>query len=127
MAESNLNRPKDPLLALQRKLVIAVLSIIIFSAACQFVLYFLDIVRILGISILISYLFISVVDWLEKFLKNRAFSIFVVYAIVAVVLVILSLTVVPSLLVQVNQLIESVFHELPRTIESFCRSLAPLD
>lgn len=106
MAESNLNRPKDPLLTLQRKLVIAVLAIIIFSAACQFVLYFLDIVRILGISILISYLFISVVDWLEKFLKNRAFSIFVVYAIVAVVLVILSLTVVPSLLVQVNQLIE---------------------
>jgi predicted PurR-regulated permease PerM len=92
VAESNLNRPKDPLQELQRKLVIAVLSIIIFSAACQFVLYFLDIVRILGISILISYLFISVVDWLEKFLKNRAFSIFVVYAIVAVVLVILSIS-----------------------------------
>ena len=124
---SETNRPIDPLLSMQRRLLIAVLALIIFSAACQFILYFLDIVRILGISILISYLFISVVDWLEKYLKNRAFSIFVVYAIVAVVLVILSLTVVPSLLVQVNQLIESVFHELPRTIESFGRSLAPLD
>lgn len=127
MPDSNLERANDPLQSVQRKLVIAVLALIIFSAACQFVLYFLDIVRILGISILISYLFISVVDWLEKILKNRAFSIFVVYAIVAVVLVILSLTVVPSLLVQINQLIESVFHELPRTIESFGRSLAPLD
>jgi len=121
------SRPNDPLLSVQRKLLIAVLALIIFSAACQFILYFLDIVRILGISILLSYLFISVVDWLEKILKNRAFSIFVVYAIVAVVLVILSLTVVPSLLVQINQLIESVFHELPRTIETFGRSLAPLD
>ncbi|CAN5492081.1 AI-2E family transporter [soil metagenome] len=127
MPESDSNRAIDPLLSLQRKLVIAVMALIIFSAACHFILYFLDIVRILGISILISYLFISVVDWLERFLKNRAFSIFVVYAIVAVILVILSLTVVPSLLVQINQLIESVFHELPRTIESFGRSLAPFD
>jgi predicted PurR-regulated permease PerM len=117
----------DSLVILQRKLIIAVLSLILLSAVYQFAYYFLDIVRILGISILLSYLFISMVDWFEKLIKNRAVSIFIVYAIVAVVVSILLVTVVPSLVVQLNQLVESVFHELPRTLERFGRSLAPFD
>ncbi len=117
----------DKLIDLQRKLVIAVLSVILFGVVSVSAFYFLDIIRILGISILLSYLFISLVDWFEKYLKNRSVAIFIVYSIVAVVLAILMLTVVPSLVVQLNQLVESVFHELPRTIESFGRSLAPFD
>lgn len=117
----------DQLQLLQRKLTIAVLSFLLLILVWQLCAYFGDIVRILGISILISYLFISVVDWLEKFIKNRALAIFVVYAVCGVTLTFGLLTVVPSLLAQVNGLFESLFNEMPRVLQLMGTILAPLD
>lgn len=99
----------DRLQLLQRRLTISVLTFILLLLSWQLCSYFADVVRILGISVLISYLFISVVDWLEKYIKNRAMAIFIVYAVCGVAATVGLLTVVPSLLAQINGLVESVF------------------
>ena len=41
--------------------------------------FFGDILRILGIALVLSYLVINFVDWLEKRLKNRAVAVILVY------------------------------------------------
>lgn len=104
-----------------------VLGFLVLVFFWQLFSYFADIVRILGISILISYLFISVVDWLEKYIKNRAAAIFIVYTVCAVAATVGLLTVVPSLLAQINGLIESIFSEMPRILNLAGTFLAPLD
>jgi predicted PurR-regulated permease PerM len=72
-------------------------------------------------------LFISVVDWLEKYIKNRAMAIFIVYAFCGVAATVGLLTVVPSLLAQINGLVESIFSEMPRILDLVGTFLAPLD
>lgn len=117
----------DRLQLLQRRLTISVLTFILLLLSWQLCSYFADVVRILGISVLISYLFISVVDWLEKYIKNRAMAIFIVYAVCGVAATVGLLTVVPSLLAQINGLVESVFSEMPRILNLIGTFLAPLD
>lgn len=117
----------DKLQLLQRRLTISLLSFILLLLSWQLCSYFADIVRILGISILISYLFISVVDWLEKYIKNRAVAIFIVYAVCGVAATFGLLTVVPSLLAQINGLVETIFSEMPRILNMVGTFLAPLD
>lgn len=117
----------DRLQLLQRRLTISVLTFILLLLSWQLCSYFADVVRILGISVLISYLFISVVDWLEKYIKNRAMAIFIVYAVCGVAATVGLLTVVPSLLAQINGLVESIFSEMPRILNLVGTFLAPLD
>ncbi len=117
----------DRLQLLQRRLTISVLTFILLLLIWQLCSYFADVVRILGISVLISYLFISVVDWLEKYIKNRAMAIFIVYAFCGVAATVGLLTVVPSLLAQINGLVESIFSEMPRILDLVGTFLAPLD
>jgi predicted PurR-regulated permease PerM len=117
----------DRLQLLQRRLTISVLTFILLLLIWQLCSYFADVVRILGISVLISYLFISVVDWLEKYIKNRAMAIFIVYAFCGVAATVGLLTVVPSLLAQINGLVESIFSVMPRILDLVGTFLAPLD
>src|SRR5215468_2984406 len=83
----------DRLLAVQRRLAVAVLSILLIYLAWGISSYFADVIRIFGISILISYLFINLVDWLEKVLLNRAVAILIVYLVLIIVLVLAVLLV----------------------------------
>lgn len=117
----------DKLLVLQRKLTIVCLALFIVLILLQLFSTFGDVLRIIGISVLISYLFINVVDWLEKYIKNRAIAIFAVYFICGVAFFLALLTVVPYLVYQINQLIESVFSQLPQQLAKVFSLLAPMD
>jgi len=112
---------------MQRRLTIALLSVLLVLALLYLGFIFADILRILGISILLSYLFINAVDWLSRYIKNRALSIVIIYSICAVVVVVGFLTIVPSLVYQLNLFFTSTFKQVPHVIESFLRSLTPLD
>src|SRR5262245_48708028 len=92
---------EDRLVVAQRRLAVAVLSIILIYFAWGISSYFADVIRIFGISILISYLFINLVDWLEKVLLNRAVAILIVYLVLIIVLVLGVLLVVPAMVYQV--------------------------
>ncbi|HNG76999.1 MAG TPA: AI-2E family transporter [Candidatus Obscuribacter sp.] len=117
----------EHLLLMQRRLTIALLSVLLVLALLYLGFIFADILRILGISILLSYLFINSVDWLSRYIKNRALSIVIIYSICAVVVVVGFLTIVPSLVFQLNLFFTSTFKQVPHVIESFLRSLTPLD
>lgn len=117
----------EHLLLMQRRLTIALLSVLLVLALLYLGFIFADILRILGISILLSYLFINPVDWLSRYIKNRALSIVIIYSICAVVVVVGFLTIVPSLVYQLNLFFTSTFKQVPHVMESFLRSLTPLD
>ncbi len=126
MSDMKLNQGEH-LLLMQRRLTIALLSVLLVLALLYLGFIFADILRILGISILLSYLFINPVDWLSRYIKNRALSIVIIYSICAVVVVVGFLTIVPSLVYQLNLFFTSTFKQVPHVIESFLRSLTPLD
>lgn len=117
----------EPLLVVQRRLIIVVLSLLALLLFSQFVSFFADILRILGISVLISYLFIGVVDWLERYLPNRALSIFCVYLISTILIVLGLVLVLPSMVYQVSQLVDTTFNQLPQLIQYVIHALAPLE
>ena len=117
----------EKLLLLQRKLTIIALGLLIGLVLLQLFSTFADVLRIVGISVLISYLFINLVDWLEKFTKNRAMAIFAVYTVCAAAFFLALLTIVPYLVYQINQLMESVFSQLPQQLSKLFALLTPLD
>lgn len=115
---------KDDML---RRLSIALIIVLLILAGLYLAYIFADILRILGISILFSYLLINLVDWSNKFLKNRAMCIVIIYALMSVIFIVAFLTVVPSLVYQLNLLLSSTIKQVPGIFEHFIRSLAPLD
>ncbi len=59
--------------------------------------YYSDIIAILGISVLISYLLINPVDWLTKIVKVRSISVMLVYLILLGLFITLAVFVVPRI------------------------------
>jgi predicted PurR-regulated permease PerM len=126
-AESGQPVGLDRLLTLQRQLTVGVLMLVTAFLIYQLAAYFSDILRILGISVLISYLFINVVDFFERFLRSRAISILLVYAILAALTVVGIVLVVPAMMYQVTQLVQSVIHSLPDALNAIMQALAPVE
>lgn len=112
---------------LQRRLTIALLSVLLIIAVIYLFYFFADVFRILGISILLSYMFINPVDWLSRRLKNRAASIVIIYGVCLTLAVIAFLIVVPSMVYQINLFFSNTFKQVPHLVETFLRSLTPLD
>lgn len=112
---------------IQRQLLVLVLSLVALLLLFQLSIYFADILRILVFSILFSYLFINVVDWLDKILHNRATSILIVYLILFVGLIISIVLIVPAVVYQVSQLINTTFDQFPQIIQSIVNALRPLE
>jgi predicted PurR-regulated permease PerM len=112
---------------LQRRLTIALLSVLLIIAVIYLFYFFADVFRILGISILISYMFINPVDWLSRHFKNRAASIVIIYGVCLTLAVIAFLIVVPSMVYQINLFFSNTFKQVPHLVETFLRSLTPLD
>jgi predicted PurR-regulated permease PerM len=121
--------PKDPdrLLLLQRQLTVLVLSLLAIFLCFQVGSYFSDIFRILGYSILLFYIFINSVDWLEKKLRNRAMAILIVYIGLLAITIFGVIVVVPALLYQITQLVSSTFNQIPELIQQFIKMLTPLE
>jgi predicted PurR-regulated permease PerM len=125
--EKNKNtNSSDKLLILQRQLFVITLTLLLCIIAFQICSYFADVLRILGISILFSYLFIAVVDWLNKFLKARVVAVLIVYAIVLTGIVFSAITLVPTVIAQISQLVNKIYLELPQLVHDFVQSTLPL-
>jgi len=117
----------DRMQLLQRQLTILVLSLLALFLLFQVGAYFADILRILGFSILFSYLFINVVDWLEKILPNRFVAILIVYLVLLVAMVLGVVLLVPAMVYQISQLANSTFNEFPQIITGVVKALHPLE
>lgn len=111
----------------QRQLTVVALSFAALYLCCQVASYFADILRILGISILLSYLFINVVDWLEKYVHSRAGAIFIVYFVLGVTAIVAAVLVVPAMIYQVAQLGETIFQQIPQIVDKLIAALHPLE
>jgi predicted PurR-regulated permease PerM len=112
---------------LQRQLTILVLSLLAIFLCFQVGSYFADIFRILGYSILLFYIFINSVDWLEKKLSNRAMAILIVYVGLLAITIFGVIVVVPALLYQITQLVSSTFNQIPELIQQVIKMLTPLE
>jgi predicted PurR-regulated permease PerM len=118
---------RDPLSVLLRQLSIVVLALLTFFLAWQIGAYFADIIRILIYSVLLSYLFINVVDYLEKYIRNRAAAILVVYVLLTAVTIFGIIVIVPAVIYQVSQLVSNIFNNIPQAIEYLTNLLSPLE
>jgi predicted PurR-regulated permease PerM len=117
----------DKLITIQRQLVIFVLALTASIIIFQIGAYFADILRILAISILFSYLFIALVDQLNKYLKSRILAVSIVYAIVLIGIVFSAVTLVPTVISQVSQLLNSVYQQLPKLVQNLTEYLVPVE
>lgn len=112
---------------LQKQLVVVVLSLALLFLITQLAVFFADIVRILGVSILLAYLFINVVDFLERLVRSRALSIFLVYLVLGALIVVGAILVLPAMVYQITQLVNSVFEQIPQIIDWLVGALHPLE
>jgi predicted PurR-regulated permease PerM len=117
----------DKLLRIQRQLTVLVLAMVAFVVFLQIGGFFADIIRILGFSILFSYLFINVVDWLEKIVRNRAAAILIVYLVLGVVTIFGITMVIPAIIFQVSQLLDTTFNQFPQWLNFLVKALEPLE
>ncbi len=117
----------DKLLRLQRQLTVLVLALVAFIAFLQIGGFFADIIRILGFSVLFSYLFINVVDWLEKIVRNRAAAILIVYAVLGVITIFGITLIIPAIIFQVSQLVDTTFNQFPQWLDFLVKALQPVE
>ena len=115
------------LILLQRRLIVGVLILLSIFLLFQIASYFADILRILGISILLSYLFINLVDFLTKYLRIRALSIALVYIAAAIVTIFGAILIAPEIAYQISQLVQSSFNQLPDVVQFLTNLLSPLE
>ncbi len=115
------------LLTWQRRLTVAALVFVLLFLIFQIGAFFADLLRILGASVLLSYLFINVVDFLERYLRNRAAAILVVYAVLVAVIAVGAIIVVPAMVYQVSQLVETVWNKLPELLRWLSQICTPLE
>lgn len=112
---------------LQRQLTVILLVTAVVYILMLIGSYFADILRILGISLLVSYLFINAVDFLQKYLRSRALAVIIVYAVIVLVAVVGVVLVVPQLVFQLTQMVETTFNKLPEFIQWVVTQLGPLE
>lgn len=125
-AVSELKR-EQALVRLQRRLSIIVLSMVAFAFVFAVGTYFAEVIKIFCISVLVSYLLIGLVDFIERFVRSRMVSIILVYLLFAAVMVVGCVVVIPATAYQFTQLIENTFNELPELVSNLETSLKPLE
>jgi predicted PurR-regulated permease PerM len=129
-AGSQLSRSNDEsarLAIVQRRMVIITLGLLIAFLAIQVAQTFSDILRILSISIFVCYTVAGVVDFLEPYVKSRMAAVLTVYAIGSVAIVVGIIIVIPILVYQVSQLVQSTIDQLPTFINWLIQLLTPLE
>lgn len=117
----------DRLLVLQRQLIILSLTVLLLAVLIYISYFFADILRILGISLLLSYLGIAFVDFLQKYLRDRRAAVLVVFVVLIAFLVVSVLLVVPAVVMQVTQLVQTTFDSLPNMLSHVTQMLMPLE
>lgn len=122
-----MNDEAERLLIFQRQLIITVLILLLSALVFMIGYFFADILRILGIALLLSYMAITAVDWLEKRLNNRAVSVSLVYILMLALIGISALLIVPAVVFQITQLIQTTFNAIPEVLKKFTEMLLPLE
>jgi predicted PurR-regulated permease PerM len=117
----------DRLVLLQRQLTVLVLLLLAIFLCFQVGSYFSDMFRILGYSILLFYLFINIVDWLDSLLHNRVMAILIVYLGLLGITVFSVIILFPALIYQISQLINTTFNQLPQLLQNLISLLSPLE
>jgi predicted PurR-regulated permease PerM len=117
----------DKLLLWQRRLVIALLVAVLLLVGIQIAFYFSDLLRILGISLLIAYLFINVVDYLNRWLHNRVAAVVIVYVFMAGLTIVAATLLIPAIVFQITQLLDATFNHIPDFTAYLLRLLLPLE
>lgn len=112
---------------IQRRMVVIALSLLIAFLAVQVATIFSDVLRILSIAVFVCYTVIGLVDWLEHYIKSRFFAVLTVYLLGSVALVVGGVIVIPLLVYQISQLVQSTFDQIPTFIEWFTHLLTPLE
>lgn len=116
----------DKLLLIQRRLSVTLLGVALLFVIFQVSNYFGDLLRILGISILFSYLFIGAVDFLQKYIRNRALCVALVYLAALGATIITALFVIPAMVYQVSGLVSTTVNEIPSWLKNLETSLLPI-
>lgn len=116
----------DKLLLIQRRLSVALLSICLLFVLFQISNFFGDLLRILGISVLVSYLLIGAVDFLQKYIRNRAICVALVYVAGLGATIVTLLFVIPAMVYQVASLVSTTVNEIPQWLKNLEVSLAPI-
>lgn len=122
-----MNNQAEKLLVFQRQLIITVLLLVVVALVLLIGFYFGDILRIFGISLVLSYMVINVVDWLELRLKNRALAVILVYLLLLVLMVVAALLIVPAIVFQITSLIQTTFNAIPSVVQNLTNMLLPLE
>jgi predicted PurR-regulated permease PerM len=123
----SLKNSPDKLVVLQRQLAVLVLSLIGLLLTFQLCAYFADILRILGISILFSYLLITVVDRLNIYIHSRIAALIIVYTIVIVSIIFGALFFVPVVMSQITQLISTTYEHLPQLVGKLTQAMVGVE
>ncbi len=117
----------DKLAVLQSQLAIVVLALLGLLLAFQVCAYFADILRILGISLLFSYLLITVVERLNMYIRSRMAVLLIVYAFVIVGIIFGVLVFVPIVMSQVTQLVSNTYEHLPQFVDKLTQAMVPVE
>src|SRR5262249_48676410 len=117
----------EKLIRLQRQLVVTMLVILITYLLLQIGAYFADLLRILALSLLLSYSVINAVDFLEKKVRNRAVAIAAVYVVLLGIAVVAGFVLIPAMALQVTSLVTSTVDALPELLQKANDALMPLE
>ena len=117
----------EKLLIFQRQLIITVLMLAVVALVLMIGFYFGDILRILGISLVLSYMVINIVDWLEKVIKNRALAVILVYLAMLALLIVAAVLIVPAIVFQITQLVQTTVDAIPAVMKNVTAMLTPLE
>ena len=117
----------EQLLILQRQLIVTVLLLFLLALVCVIGYFFGDILRILGIALVLSYMVINVVDWLEKRLKTRTLAVILVYIAMLAVISVSILLVVPAVVFQITQLVQTTINAIPEWLGKLSQMLVPIE
>ncbi|MBX9879454.1 MAG: AI-2E family transporter [Candidatus Obscuribacterales bacterium] len=124
--ELTIDNKDEKLRRWQRKITIAVLLLVASFLLFQVAIFFVDILRIIGVSILIAYLIINLVDFINRFVP-RAVAIVIVYIVLAILLAAGLVLLVPAIVYQVTQLAETTVVSIPTFIEWLTNTLMSLE
>lgn len=129
MSSQNRNEGDESqrLAIIQRRMVVIALGLLIAFLAVQVAGMFSDVLRILSIAIFVCYTIVGLVDWLQVYIKSRFAAVLAVYILGSIVTVVGAFIVIPLLVYQVSQLVQSTFDQIPTFIEWLTQLLTPLE
>jgi predicted PurR-regulated permease PerM len=122
-----MSKDSEQLGHIQRRLAVAILWVVLAYVIFWLGWYFADILRILACAILLSYMLINAVDFIEKYLRNRALAVGLVYLSLVGFSIVGAVILIPAVVYQISQLITTTIDKLPEALNALARAMGPID